>query len=134
MTSDAPITRIELPFPVPLSACFKDVQIKSRKTGQTFRTRAPTTRYKNWQKEALGMIMSQRVAPVPGEVAVLIKLKAPDKRERDAGNCDKAVCDILVKSGLITNDSNRYIRRLTFAWVNEGVPCEVLIKPIEEST
>ncbi len=126
------MTRIELPFPVPLSACFKDVTFKS-KAGQVFRKRAPTSRYEKWQKEALASITQQRPAPVLGEVAVLVKLKAPDKRERDAGNCDKAVCDILVKAGLITNDSNRYIRRLTFAWVNEGVPCEVLIKPIGEA-
>lgn len=124
------MTRIELPFPVPLSACFKDVTFKS-KAGQTFRKRAPTSRYEKWQKEALGMITQQRPAPVLGQVAVLVRLKAPDKRERDAGNCDKAVMDILVKAGLITNDSNRYIRRLTFAWVDEGSPCEVFIKPIE---
>lgn len=125
--------RIELPFPVPLSACFKDVQITSRKTGKTFRTRAPTTRYKNWQKQALGMITEQGAPKLPGQVAVLIRLKAPDRRERDAGNCDKAVCDILVKAGVITNDSNRYVRRLTFAWVDDGVPCEVFIKPMEQA-
>lgn len=126
------MVRFELPFPVPLSACFKDVVIKSKKTGQTFRTRAPTSRYKNWQKAALGMILAQRATPIPGQVAVLVRLKAPDRRERDAGNCDKAICDILVKAGLITNDSNRYVRRLTFAWVDDGVPCEVFIKPVDE--
>lgn len=124
------ITRVKIPFPVPLSACFKDVTFKS-KTGKAFRTRAPTGRYTKWQKEALGMITQQRPEPKMGKVAVLVRLKAPDKRERDAGNCDKAVCDILVKAGLITNDSNRYIRQLVFEWVDEGAPCEVFIKSLE---
>lgn len=125
------MTRIELPFPVPLSACFKDVQITSRKTGKTFRTRAPTGRYKAWQKEALQEIMVQRPKKFTGEVSIYVRLVAPDKRQRDAGNCDKALLDILVKSGVITDDSNRYVRRLTFEWADDGPSCLVIVQPIE---
>jgi crossover junction endodeoxyribonuclease RusA len=130
------LIRLQLPFPVPLSACFKDVVVKSKTTGQTFRTRAPTGRYKDWQKSAHRMIEQQvtrdgEAVVMPGQVQVFVRLKAPDKRERDAGNTDKAICDILVKARIITNDSNRYVKRLTFAWVDDGVPCEVFIKPME---
>jgi crossover junction endodeoxyribonuclease RusA len=128
--------RLQLPFPVPLSACFKDVVVKSKATGKTFRTRAPTGRYKDWQKAAHRMIEQQvtregETIVMPGRVMVLVRLKAPDRRERDAGNTDKAICDILVKARIITNDSNRYVKRLTFLWVDDGVPCEVFIKPME---
>lgn len=124
------MTRFDLPFPVPLSACFKDVVIKT-KLGKLRSARAPTGRYKAWQKEALQMIQAQRPEKFRGEVSVYVRLVAPDKRERDAGNCDKAVMDIIVKAGVIQNDSNRYVRRLTFEWAEHGSPCIVLIQAIE---
>lgn len=116
------MTRVELPFPVPLSACF---------TNAPGRGRVPTARYKAWQEEALWMLLSQRPKPVEGRVSVFIRLVAPDKRHRDAGNCDKAVGDILVKAGIIKDDSNRYVRRLTYEWAEDGPACVVLIQAVE---
>lgn len=118
------MTRIELPFPVPLSACFTNAPGKGR---------APTPRYKAWQTEALWMMKAQRAQPVDGRVSIFIRLVAPDKRHRDAGNCDKAVGDILVKAGVIKDDSNRYVRRLTYEWADEGPGCVVLIQQAEEA-
>ena len=37
--------------------------------------------------------------------------------------------DALVKNLIIQNDSNRYVKRLTFAWEDEGLPCVIIIKP-----
>lgn len=91
----------------------------------------PTPRYKAWQEEALWMLKAQRAKPIDGEVSVFIRLVAPDKRHRDAGNCDKACCDILVKAGIIKDDSNRYVRRLTYEWASEGPPCVVIIQRVE---
>lgn len=118
------MTRIELPFPVPLSACFTNAPGKGR---------VATPRYKAWQTEALWMMKAQRAKPVDGRVSIFIRLVAPDKRHRDAGNCDKAVGDILVKAGIIKDDSNRYVRRLTYEWADEGPGCVVLIQQAEES-
>ncbi len=118
------MTRIELPFPVPLSACFTNAPGKGR---------VPTSRYKAWQTEALWMMKAQRAQPVDGRVSIFIRLVAPDKRHRDAGNCDKAVGDILVKAGIIKDDSNRYVRRLTYEWADEGPGCVVLIQQAEEA-
>jgi crossover junction endodeoxyribonuclease RusA len=84
-----------------------------------------------WQEEALWMIKSQKGKRVPGQVSVFVRLVAPDKRHRDAGNCDKAVCDILTKAGIIDDDSNRYVRRVTYQWCEEGPPCVVLVQPYE---
>jgi crossover junction endodeoxyribonuclease RusA len=117
------LIRIELPFPVPLSACF---------TNAPGRGRVPTARYKAWQEEALWMIKAQRPVPMTGQVSIFIRLVAPDKRHRDAGNCDKACVDILVKAGLIKDDSNRYVRRLTYEWGEDGPGCVVLIQQAEQ--
>lgn len=117
------MTRISLPFPVPLSACFINEKVRGR---------IPTKRYLAWQDEALWMIRAQKIRPVKGLVSVYILLVAPDKRHRDAGNCDKAVGDILVKAGIIEDDSNRYVRRLTYEWADEGDPCTVLVQSLTE--
>ena len=81
--------------------------------------------------EALWEIKSQRVSPVKGEVSISVGLVAPDKRARDAGNLDKAICDVLVKAGVIEDDSNRYVRKLSYEWVAAGAPVTVLIHQIE---
>lgn len=128
------MTRIELPFPPPLSACFKDVTFKSKKTGRPFTTRAPTGRYLDWQKAAGKMILLQRPVPMLDmEVSVLIRLVAPDRRARDGDNhAGKAVMDLLVKNNLITDDSNRYVRVGAYAWAKSGPACVVYIRPFEE--
>lgn len=114
--------KFELPFPPTLSACFTNVPGRGR---------VATTAYKNWQQEALLQLASQRVRPIKGQVAVYVRLVAPDKRHRDAGNMDKAICDILVKAQIIEDDSNRFIRRLTYEWRDEGPACVVAITSIE---
>lgn len=113
------MTRIELPAPVPLSACFTNV---------AGRGRVPTKRYLAWQNEALWMIKAQKAKPIKGRVSIYVRLVAPDKRPRDAGNTDKAIMDILTKAGIIEDDSNRFVRRVTFEWRDEGPACVVVIQ------
>ena len=116
------MTRISLPFPPPLSACF---------TNAKGRGRVPTARYKAWTEEALWTIRAQKPRKYDGEVSIAVALVAPDKRHRDAGNLDKAICDALVKAGVIKDDSNRYVRRLSYEWVASGEPVTVLINEYE---
>lgn len=125
------MVRIDLPFPPPLSACFTNRVGKSKKTGKQFVARVTTKRYTDWQKQAREMISEQRPGKLTGEVAIYVRLVAPDRRERDAGNCEKALLDSLTKAGIIPDDSNRYVRRLTFEWHDHGPECVVLIQPIE---
>lgn len=122
------MTRIELPAPVPLSACFKNVWVRSKTTGKVVQTRAPTGRYMAWQSEAMKMIMAQKAKPIKGRVSIYVRLVAPDKRHRDAGNTDKSVMDVLVKAGIIEDDSNRFVRRVTFEWRDEGPACLVVVQ------
>lgn len=117
------MTRVELPFPPTLSACFTNVKGRGR---------VPTPAYKAWQRAAIIEIVRQRAKPIHGLVSVYVRLVAPDRRHRDAGNMDKAVCDILVKAGVIEDDSNRYLRRVTYEWCDDGPPCVVAIQSIEQ--
>lgn len=115
--------RLELPFPVPLSACFTNVKGRGR---------VPTVRYKAWTETSLWLIKSQRVKPVDGPVSVYVRLVAPDKRHRDADNTSKGLLDILKKAGVILDDSNRVVRRVTTEWQDEGPACLVIIQRCEE--
>lgn len=115
-------TRLHIPFPPPLSACFNNVPGKGR---------VPTARYKAWTTEALWTIRAQKPRKHEGEVSVSVGLVAPDKRARDAGNLDKAICDVLVKAGVIKDDSNKYVRRLSYEWLPSGEPVTVLINDYE---
>lgn len=118
------MTRIELPFPLPISACFENVPKVGRRA---------TQRYKEWINEALWMILSQKPAKFVGEVSVSIGLVAPDKRARDADNTLKCIMDVLTKSQVIKDDSNKYVRKVTVQWVASGSPCTVLISEFEDT-
>lgn len=125
------MVRLDLPFPPPLSACFTNRVGVSKRTGKQFVSRVTTKRYEDWQKAAQRQIRDQQPERLKGEVAVYVRLRAPDQRARDAGNCDKAVLDAIVAAGIIPDDSNRHVRRLTFEWHDHGPECVVLIQPLE---
>jgi len=117
------MTRIELPFPLPVSACFENVPKVGRRA---------TSRYREWTNEALWMIKAQKPQKFDGEVSISIGLVAPDKRARDADNTLKCCLDALVKGGVIKDDSNKFVRRVTVQWVPSGAPCTVLISEYED--
>lgn len=118
------MTRVELPFPVPLHALW----IKSKGGGGI-----PTARYQAYGREAWAMIAQQRPQKAKGPVSVFIRLCAPDKRNRDGDNLFKCVLDTLKNNGLIEDDGNRFVKRAGFFWAEDGPPCVVLIQPIEAS-
>lgn len=127
--------RLELPFPPPLSACFNDFTYFDKVRKIWTSRRVPSKRYDEWKDEAHRMInkalrgTDRNAVQMPGEVRVIVRLVAPDRRERDADNSGKALMDILSSAKIIENDSNRYVRRLTFAWEDEGRECVIIIKP-----
>ncbi|QIG74570.1 holliday junction resolvase RusA-like protein [Rhizobium phage RHph_Y25] len=117
------MTRIELPFPLPVSACFENVPKIGRRA---------TARYREWTNEALWMIKAQKPQKFAGEVSISIGLVAPDKRARDLDNLFKGLLDVLVKAGVIKDDSQKYVRKLSAQWVAAGAPCTVLVTEYEE--
>lgn len=118
------MTRIELPFPPPLAACFQNIPKRGR---------AITPRYREWTNEAMWMVASQKPRKHEGEVSIRIGLVAPDKRHRDCDNLMKPILDLLVKALVIKDDSNRYIRRLSVEWLASGPPCTVIISDFEDA-
>ncbi|MEZ2132713.1 MULTISPECIES: RusA family crossover junction endodeoxyribonuclease [unclassified Sinorhizobium] len=115
--------RLELPFPLPVSACFENIPKIGRRA---------TQRYREWTNEALWMLKAQKAPRFTGEVSISIGLVAPDKRARDCDNTLKCIMDALVKASVIKDDSNKYVRRVTVQWVPSGAPCTVLISEFED--
>lgn len=109
----------ELPFPVPLHACF----IKS-KGGSGI----PSKRYKQYGWNAQAKILEAGSPRVSGPVSVMFYLNAPDKRPRDGDNLFKCLMDTLVNNGVIEDDSNKYVKKEGLEWVDAGPPCTVVIE------
>lgn len=109
----------ELPFPVPFHALW----IKHRGGGGV-----PSKRYAAYGRHASQMMLAQRVKPVNGKVQINIEVVAPDKRRRDGDNLWKCINDVLVKNGVIEDDSNRVIVRQSLEWVKSGPPCRITIE------
>lgn len=115
--------RVELPFPLPVSACFENVPKVGRRA---------TARYREWTNEGLWKIATQKPSKFAGEVSISVGLVAPDKRARDADNTLKCILDLLVKAGVIKDDSNKFVRKITVQWVASGAPCTVIITDFED--
>lgn len=110
-----------LPFPITLSACFKNVRGNGR---------AATDRYTAYKAEAARMILAQGAPKVSGPVVVEVALTAPDRRKRDADNLMKCLFDTLVHNGVIEDDNNRVVVAFSVRWVDEQAPCHVTVRPV----
>lgn len=110
-TGEGRAVSLTLPFPVSVNGAFR------RHNGAYL-----SERYRKWRDEAGWTLLSQRPEKIAGPVAVTIDLKAPDRRVRDADNTLKALCDLLVKHGVIEGDDSRFVRSLSVQWVDHGQP------------
>jgi Holliday junction resolvase RusA-like endonuclease len=108
-----------LPFPPSTNNLFAHAQVGGRIR------RFPTKTYKNWRREAVIRIRSQRLPQCTAPVVVKLELTPRDGRARDADNYAKPVLDALVEAGLLIDDSNRYVRAVIPYWLsphrNSGV-------------
>lgn len=129
------MTRIEVPFPPPLSACFNHITKWSKKQNRWISTEIASKRYKEWQVAAHRMLRTQSYQPMlDQEVSILIRLVAPNRVERDGDNHGgKAIYDLLKSAEIITDDSNRYARMGTWVWAKSGPPCVVYVRPFEDA-
>lgn len=93
--------------------------------------RALGKKYAAWRKVAVPYLaMQARAAGWPpdfqGRVDVLLTLDVPDKRRRDVDGPIKAALDMLVASGIIQDDSVRFVRQVTARWVEGlGAPAKM---------
>lgn len=112
-------TVLTLPFPPSVNSLY----INGR------HRRAISKRYEDWQIKAWAALVQQpdrfhrHVAPVH----VIYTFGRPDNRRRDVFNLEKAVSDLLVKHGVLADDT--LIERGTVQWGSEpGVV--ILIEPL----
>ncbi|MCB0252127.1 MAG: RusA family crossover junction endodeoxyribonuclease [Anaerolineae bacterium] len=99
-----------LPFPPTVNNLFSGRQ--KRYTSKT---------YRRWKAQAGLAILAQKrqQGAAPDRVSVRIRLTPPDRRQRDAGNYEKAVMDLLVATGIIEDDRAKYVREVTIGWTDE---------------
>lgn len=114
-----------LPFPPSANNLFAHAPIRGRVR------RFPTKEYKNWRREAVIRIRSQRIETFREPVVIKLALTAKDGRRRDASNYIKAIEDALVESRVLIDDSHRYVKSVIPYWCDpdprhEGV--EVTIR------
>lgn len=119
-------TELLLPYPPSVNNIFATNKV----TGRRFKT----TDYKKWITEAGWMIQSQphRTHRHTGRVSFTLLIRKPeDNRRRDKNNLVKAVEDVLVRQGIIADDS--LIEASLVRWVYEGVTgAKVIIEDIHE--
>lgn len=118
------LVRLELPFPIPLHACFRNVPGRGR---------VKTERYAKYSDNAAKELLVQRPGRIKGPVSVHVSLVAPDARARDGDNLLKCLFDTLVKNGVIEDDSNRVIVRHSLTWAGYGPPCVVIVQEAVEA-
>jgi len=116
------VTRITLPFPPSVNDMFVNAPGKGR---------VKSKKYASWTTEAMWSIKSQKIKPIEGEVSISIGLVAPNRRPMDADNRVKAILDAITGAGVIQDDNNRFVRRLSVEWLPSGEPCTVIIQQIE---
>lgn len=98
-------TTVNLPFPPALNNLYANVPGRGRVKAE---------RYVKWANAAGWDLKAARPEPVSGPVSVSILLGRPDKRKRDLDGLAKAPLDLLVKHGVISDDS--MVQSLTLTW------------------
>lgn len=95
----------ELAIPPSINHCFANV----RGVG-----RVKTPAYKKWISGELKALMAQRARPVQTPVA--ISMFVPEASRADLSNHAKSVEDLLVKAGVIPDDSKKYVRSVSLTF------------------
>jgi len=112
-----------LPVPPPLSKTTNNVpgvgRVKSKE-------------YKAWIKQAGQELMIQRVKHV--ESPVQIHWVLPYNGRRDFDNYKKALLDVLVKFGVITDDSMKHWAYETTGYSHDITDVQVTVEPFQINT
>lgn len=95
------MTEYILPFPPSVN----DMYVKGRIISGDYRA---------WIAEALYKLNRQAPRPFPGRAIVYIDLD--NKRRGDCDNRAKPVLDVLVRRGVLQNDSKKHVKRVSIGW------------------
>ena len=112
--------RLELPLAPSANAIFRSGR------GRVYKTNI----YKQWLEECSWMIKTQTKESVPRDYILQVVAKRPDKRRRDLDNLLKATSDLLVRTGIVSDDN--FCRAIVAEWVDFGPPMVVKIYPLEQ--
>lgn len=111
-------------FPRPPSA--NNLFVNSRRTGGRF----PSSQYKAWQKSAAQHFALAPMIQCKGKVRVTyVYGQEPDRRRRDLLNFEKALTDLLVKAGVMEDDS--LIQEALLRWSGDVSPGQVHVEVSE---
>jgi len=88
--------------------------------------------YVAWLEEAGWMIRAQTKSQIDGPYIIHISATKPDKRRRDLDNLLKSTSDLLVKAGLVEDDSE--CRAIAAEWGEHGIPMVVTIFGVNEGS
>jgi crossover junction endodeoxyribonuclease RusA len=114
------VIRLELPLAPSANAIFRAGR------GRVYKTNI----YKQWLEECSWMIKTQTKESVPRDYILQVVAKRPDKRRRDLDNLLKATSDLLVRTGIVSDDN--FCRAIVAEWVDFGPPMVVKIYPLEQ--
>ena len=111
-----------LPWPPTVNSMF------GQKPG---RKRYQSKKYKDWIDGALAAVRRQKVEEnYTGNVAVTLRMGAPDKRKRDLDNYVKPILDLITKTDIWADDSQ--VTWLLVLWdsdIKNGVQIEIVEAP-----
>lgn len=102
----------------------------NRMFGNSLKGRRMTQEYIAWRKECLAEMMVQRVGQTLPPWPVSLTIRLPESNGKaDMGNYEKGVTDALVEMGVIPDDTDRYLRRIT---LELGAPAGRCLVNVEE--
>lgn len=113
---------LELPFPPSINRLWRGAGKRIHRSSE----------YTGWMEEAQWIVAAGRHKPIVGNYEAYVFLHAPNKRRRDLDNfAFKAVFDLLVKTGLVQDDS--HAKLIAAAWVDEGPGATVILNQAREN-
>lgn len=99
---------IAVPYPPSVNRIWRNVRGKTLKSAE----------YRAWLAEALVALRAQHAPAVKGSYSLAIVADRPDRRQRDLGNLEKAISDLLVHAGVIEDD--HLAKSIIMAWSDKA--------------
>jgi hypothetical protein len=113
---------LELPFPPSINRLWRGGGKRVYRSAE----------YTDWLEESQWIVAAGRHKPILGNYEAYVLLHAPDRRRRDLDNfAFKAVFDLLVKTGLVQDDS--HAKLIAATWVEEGPGVTVVLQKAREN-
>lgn len=105
-------TTVKLSFPTPPSV---NTMFRNAGANDRVRHRIKSAAYTKWEKEAMTEIMIQRPPRFDGPVTIDL-WHGNLRKNADVSNYIKAIEDVLVKMGIIQNDTREIVVRISSAY------------------